>query len=141
MYTLVSSTNKTVRQKVNLIKQLLVVRCILYFPQKIKLTTMLCILHDILFKVALKPLKLVTMLYFIPGIFLKVALNTNKSGHHVIHVPYNWHCWKWLQAPRKLVTILYIKSYTLLKVALSTNKTGHHVRTNWRIIESGVKHQ
>ena len=29
MYTLVSSTNKTVRQKVNLIKQLLGVRCIL----------------------------------------------------------------------------------------------------------------
>jgi hypothetical protein len=29
MYTLVSSTNKTARQKVNLIKQLLVVRCIL----------------------------------------------------------------------------------------------------------------
>ena len=29
MYTLVSSTNKTVRQKVKLIKQLLVVGCIL----------------------------------------------------------------------------------------------------------------
>ena len=29
MYTLVSSTNKTVRQKVNFVKQLLVVRCIL----------------------------------------------------------------------------------------------------------------
>jgi len=29
-----------------------------------------------------------------------------------------------------------------LKVALNTNKTGHHiVRTHWRIIESGVKHQ
>ena len=68
MYTLVSSTNKTVRQKVNLIKQLLVVRCILYFPQKIKLTTMLCILHDILFKVALK---------------------TIKTGHHVML--YTWH--------------------------------------------------
>ena len=38
--------------------------------------------------------------------------------------------------------MLYINIDVLLKVALNTNKTGHHViRYNWRIVESGVKHE
>ena len=107
----------------------------------IKLSIMLYVIPDPLFKVALSTNK--TVHHVIPDTLLKVVFNTNKTGHHVI--PYIWHivesgiqhqqnwppcytlyliyCWKWRSTPIKLAIMLYAISDILLKVAFRTNKT------------------
>jgi hypothetical protein len=66
-------------------------------------------------------------MYIITDILLKVVLNTNKTGHHVVHVCCNWHAVESVLQHQKNFTMLYVIADIFLKVELNTNKTDHHV--------------